>query len=320
LENLLLRALLAGAMLWPLVVAADYPEKPVRMIVPFAPGGGVDTIARVIGPRLSENIGQQVILDNRGGASGNIGTELAARATPDGYTLLIHTLPFVTNTFLYERVPYDVTRDFAPISLLTNAPSVLTIHPSLPVRSVGDLLKLAQARPGALHYASAGIATNPHIAGELFNHLGKVNIVAVHYKGAGPGLVATMSGEVEIAFSNIVQTTQLVRSKRLRALGITSAGRSAALPDVPTIAEAGVAGYEFETWNGILAPRGTPAAITTLLNDRIRKTLANPDIAQKLQGDGLEIATSSPDEFASHLKHELEKWGPVLKARSMRAE
>ncbi|MGZ8231852.1 MAG: tripartite tricarboxylate transporter substrate-binding protein, partial [Burkholderiales bacterium] len=168
----------AIALLPPAAHSAAYPEKPIRLVVPFAPGGGVDTIARLILPKLTETLGQQVVVDNRGGASGNIGSEIVARSAPDGYTLLIHTLPFVTNTFLYSRMPYDPVRDFAPISLLTAAPSVLTVHPSLPVRSIGELLKLARAKPGALNYASAGTATNPHVAGELFNHLGKVNIVA----------------------------------------------------------------------------------------------------------------------------------------------
>lgn len=300
--------------------SADYPEKPIRLVVPFAPGGGVDTVARLIAPKLAENLGQQLILDNRGGASGNIGAEVVARAAPDGYTLLIHTTPFVTNTFLYSRVPYDVARDFAPVSLLSTAPSVLTVHPSLPVRSVGELLKLARAKPGTLNYASAGIATNPHIAGELFNYLGKVDLVAIQYKGAGPGLIATMSGEVAIAFSNIAQTTQLVRQKRLRALGISSTKRSPALPDVPTIAEAGLPGYEFVTWNGILAPRATPAATVAVLNEKIRKTMASTELAPRLHESGLEVSTSSPEEFSAHLKSELGKWGPVLKARNMRAE
>lgn len=321
LRTTILSAAFTAAVLFPMAAAnGEYPEKPIRLVVPFAPGGGVDTIARLMVPKLVENLGQQVILDNRGGASGNIGSELVARAAPDGYTLLIHTLPFVTNTFLYSRMPYDVLRDFAPISLLSTAPSVLTVHPSLPVRSVGELLKLARAKPGALNYASAGIATNPHIAGELFNYLGKVNLVAVHYKGAGPGLIATISGEVEIAFSNIVQTSELVRAKRLRALGISSARRSPALPDVPTIAEAGLTGYEFVTWNGILAPKATPAAIVAVLNEKIRKTMAFPELTQRLREGGLDVATSSPEEFSAHLKTELGKWGTVLKARNMRAE
>ncbi|MGZ8209982.1 MAG: tripartite tricarboxylate transporter substrate binding protein [Burkholderiales bacterium] len=310
----------AIALLPPAAHSAAYPEKPIRLVVPFAPGGGVDTIARLILPKLTEALGQQVVVDNRGGASGNIGSEIVARSVPDGYTLLIHTLPFVTNTFLYSRMPYDPVRDFAPISLLTAAPSVLTVHPSLPVRSIGELLKLARAKPGALNYASAGTATNPHVAGELFNHLGKVNIVAVHYKGAGPGLVATISGEVAIAFSNIVQTSELVRAKRLRALGVTSAKRSQALPDVPTIAESGLPGYEFVTWNGILAPKATPAAVVAFLNERIRKTIAIPEVTQRLQQDGLEVGTSSPEEFEAHIKSELAKWGSVVKARNMRAD
>lgn len=298
----------------------NYPNKPIRLIVPFSPGGGLDTIARLFGPKFSESLGQQIVIDNRPGASGNIGAELVARAAPDGYTLMIQTLPFVTNTYLYSRMPYDVLKDFAPISLISSAPSVLTVHLSFPVRSVSELLKLARSKPGALNYASAGIGTNPHIAGELFNYLGKVNIVAVQFKGAGPALIATMSGEVEIAFSSIAQTSTLVKAKRLRALGVTSARRSSALPDVPTIAEAGLPGYEFVTWYGILAPKSTPKAIVELLNEKFRKIMVPPDLVRRFHDIGLDVITSSPEEFSTYLKSELKKWGEVLSERNMRAD
>ncbi len=223
----------------------NYPAKPVRLIAPFPPGGSVDTVARLIGARLAEGLGQQVIIDNRSGASGNIGTELAARAAPDGYTLLINTLPFVTNGFLYSRVPYDVVNDFAPIALLSSSPSMLAVHPSVPAHSVRELLQLAKSRPGTLNYGAAGVGTNPHIAGELFNLLGKVNIVVVQFKGGGPALIATIGGEIGVSISGVGETAPYVEAKRLRALGVTGLKRFAAMPDVPTIAEAGVPGYEY---------------------------------------------------------------------------
>ena len=298
----------------------NYPGKPVRLIVPFPPGGSVDLVARLITPKLSESLGQQIVIDNRSGASGNIAAELVARAAPDGYTLMVHTIPLVANTFLYGRVPYDVLNDFAPVSLLSSSPSLLAVHPSLPARSVRELLALAKSRPGALNYASAGVGTNPHIAGELFNYLGKVNIVAVQFKGGGPALIATISGEVGVTFTNLAETSAYVKANRLRALGITSIKRSAVIPDVPTIAEAGLPGYEFVTWHGMLAPKGTPKAIVALLNERLKKTLGSPDQLQLFKDRGLDIIASSPEEFAAHLKSELEKWGRVIKERGMRAD
>lgn len=300
--------------------ADNYPVKAVRLISPFPPGGSVDLVARMVAAKLSDSLGQQVVVDNRSGASGAIGTELAARAAPDGYTLLVNTLPLVTNTFLFSRVPYDVLNDFVPVSLLSSSPSVVTVHPSLPVRSVRDLLQLAKFRPGELNYASAGPGTNPHIAGELFNYLGKVNIVTVHFKGGGPGLIATMSGEVGISFSNIAETSVFVKSNRLRGIGVSSLQRSAALPDVPTVAESGLPGYEFVAWHAIVAPRGTPQPIVALLNDRIVKDLRAQDQKQRFAERGLDVIASTPEELAAHLKSEVTKWGRVIKERGMRAD
>lgn len=303
-----------------LAQAENYPTRPIRLISPFPAGGSVDLVARMVGAKLGESLGQQVLVDNRSGASGNIGAEIAARAAPDGYTLMVHTIPFVANTFLYARVPYDVVNDFVPVSLLTSSPSLLTVHPSVPARSVRELLALARSRPGALNYASAGVGTNPHIAGELFNYLGKVNIVAVHFKGGGPGLIAAVSGEVGITFTNFAETSMLVKAGKLRALGVSSAKRAAAMPEVPTIAEAGLPGYEFVTWHGMLAPKGTPRPVVTLLSDRIRKTMTAPDQAKRYHERGLDVIASTPDEFAAHLGNELQKWGRVIRERGMRAE
>jgi tripartite-type tricarboxylate transporter receptor subunit TctC len=310
-------ALASGGYAW--AQTDSYPSKPVRIVSPFPPGGSVDLVARLIAPRLSESLGQQVVVDNRSGASGTIGTEVVARAAPDGYTLLVNTLPLVTNPFMY-KVSYDVLNDFAAVALLSSSPSLLAVHPSLPVRSVKDLLALAKSRPGALHYASAGAGTNPHIAGELFNLLGKVNIVAVHFKGGGPGLVATISGEVGVTFTNFAETSGYAKAGRLRALAVSSAKRSAAMPELPTIAEAGLPGYEFVPWHGMVAPRGTPPAIVSLLNDRLKKILAMPDQARRFAELGLDVIASSPEEFSAHLKSELKKWGRVIKERGMRAD
>ena len=297
----------------------NYPNKPVRLIVPFPPGGSVDLVGRLVAARLAQSLGQQVIIDNRSGASGVIGTELVARAAPDGYTLLINTLPFVTNGFMFARVPYDVVNDFAPISLLSSSPSVLAVHPSVPARSVRDLLQIAKSRPGVLNYGGAGVGTNPHIAGELFNLLGKVNIVAVQFKGGGPALVATISGEIGVSISGISETIPYVEGKRLRGLGVTSLKRSPAMPALPAIAET-VPGYEFVTWHGIVAPKATPRAIVALLNEKITQVLRAPDFARSFEQKGFDIIASSPDEFGAHLKTELAKWGRVIKERGMRAD
>src|SRR5690242_9107770 len=290
-----------------LVEAQSYPARPVRLIVPFPPGGSVDVVARALTPKLSERLGQQVVIENRSGASGIIGTEVVAHARPDGYTLLINTIPFVTNTYLYKEVPYDPFADFLPVSWLCSSPATLVVNPSVPARSVRE--PLARAKPGALNYSAAGAGTNPHFAGELLNYLGKVDIVAVQYKGGGPSLLAVLGGEVGITYPNISEAIPHVRTGKLIVLGVTGAKRSPALPDVPTVAEAGLPGYEFVTWHGVLAPKGTPAAIISLLNGKIRETLTAPDLAHFFGQMGFEIVASTPEEFTAQLKRESEKWG-----------
>jgi tripartite-type tricarboxylate transporter receptor subunit TctC len=296
-----------------------YPAKPIRMISPFPPGGSVDLVARLIAARLPEFIGQQVIVENRSGASGNIGMEVAVRAAPDGYTLVINTIPFVANAFFYSKLPYDPLNDFAPIMQISSSPSMLAVHPSVPARSVKELLALARSRPGQLNYGSAGPATNPHIAAELFNLLGKVNIVAVHFKGGGPALTSAISGEVGIVFTNFAETSEFAKSGRLRALGVSGSRRVPSMPDVPTIAEA-LPGYEFTTWHGLWAPAKTPRPIIALLNDRLKKTLAAPDQKKRFEERGLELVASTPEEFAAHVQSEYKKWGRVVKERGMKAE
>ena len=301
--------------------AAEYPTKAVRIITPFPPGGSVDLVARLVGADLSKPLGQQVVVDNRTGASGMIGTELAKNAPPDGYTLLVNTLPFVTNQFAYEKVPYDPINDFAPVSLLSSVASVLVAHPSLPASSMKELIALARAKPGAITYGTAGAATNPHIAGELLNNLAKIKLLAVHYKGGGPATIATLSGETQLYFVNAIpEAVPHIQAKKLRALGITAAKRNAAAPDIPTMAEAGLPGYEFTTWQILAAPRGTPPAIIASLNEKVRAVLKTPDAVKRWQDRGFDVIASTPEEMTAHLKREIGKWRVVFKEQGIRAE
>ena len=300
--------------------SGGYPARPIRWIVPFPPGGSVDTLARTVGLGLAKNLGQQVVIDNRSGASGNIGMEVVARAAPDGYTVGSNTVPFVANTFLYSRVPYNVLVDFVPVSLMAKTANVLAVHPSVPARSVRELLQLAKSRPGTLNYGTAGVGSNPHVAGELFNHLGKVNLTAVHFKGGAPAVVAAMAGEVGIAFSSVLETSGHFASGRLRPLGVTGVKRSPRLPDIPTIAEAGLPGYEFDAWHVMLTPKGTPASVVSLLSENVKKTLLAPGQPKHFADRGLDVVASSPEECAAYLKNEVAKWGKVVRERGMRAD
>jgi tripartite-type tricarboxylate transporter receptor subunit TctC len=304
----------------PALAADDFPNRPLRMIVPFPPGGSVDVVARIAGQKMTEIAGQSIVVDNRGGASGNIGSELAARAPADGYTIMMTTIPLVVNPSLFSKVPYDVVRDFAPISLIAAAPFVLAVHPSLPAKSVKELVALARARPGQLNYASAGSGTNLHIAAELFKNLSGTNIVHVPYKGGGPALSALLGGEAQLSFLGVVAVVPHVKSGKMRALALTATKRSAVLPDLPTIAEAGVAGYEFASWYGVLAPAGTPAPRITRLHDILVRSLRSPDLAGRMATEGADIIAGSPQQFAAYLKTELTKWARVVKDSGLRVE
>jgi tripartite-type tricarboxylate transporter receptor subunit TctC len=297
-----------------------YPVKPIRWIVPFPPGGSVDMIARLVGPKLAGSLGQQVIIDNRSGASGNIGAEVVARSAPDGYTLLSHTLPFVANIHLLKKQPYDIPRDFDPIMLIANQGSFIGVHPSVPVRNVKELIALARARPGALNYATAGAGSNPHIAGELFNQMAKVNTVPVHFKGGGPATIATMGGEVDFIYLAIAGSLGHIKVNRLRAIAVTGAKRAFSLPDVPTVAESGLPGYEFSAWHGMVVPKGTPQPVVTLLNERIRAILRVPEMSERFRQEELEILATSPEEFGKYLVAELAKYARLVKERGMRAD
>ncbi len=301
--------------------AAEYPAKPIRIVTPFPPGGSVDLAARLLGQDMSKVLGQQMVVDNRAGASGMIGSEVAKNAAPDGYTVLINTLPFVTNQFAYHKVPYDPVNDFAPISLLCSVASVLVAHPALPVNGMKDLIALAKQRPGQITYGTAGAATNPHIAGELLNNLAKIKLVAVHYKGGGPATIATLQGEVQLYFVNAIpDALPHIQAKKLKALGITAAKRNPAAPQIPTMAEAGVPGYEFTTWEILAAPKATPAPIIATLSEKVRATLKTPETTKRWLDSGFDIIASTPEEMTAHLNSEIKKWGAVFKAQGIRAE
>ncbi len=302
--------------------AAEFPAKPVRIITPFPPGGSVDLVARLLAADLSKAWGQQVVVDNRAGASGNIGTELAKNTPADGYALLVNTLPFVTNQFVYSTMPFDPLTDFTPISIVSSVDALLVVHPSLPVQNVRELIALAKARPaGTLGYGTAGAATNPHIAAELLNYMGRINMFAVHYKGGGAATTAAMSGEIPVFFSNTVADAMpLVEAKRLRALGVTGLKRSPIAPQIPTLAESGLPGYEFTTWHVLAAPAATPRALINQINDKVRASLRTPDAVQRWRERGVEIIASTPDEATAHLKKEVQKWRVVFKERNMKAE
>jgi tripartite-type tricarboxylate transporter receptor subunit TctC len=304
--------------------AQSYPSKAIRLVSPFPPGGSVDVVGRLLAAKLSESMGQQVVVDNRSGASGVIGTEVVMNAPPDGYTLLINTIPFVTNQFLMPRAPYDPLRDFVAVSLVASSPSLVTVHPSLPVRSIQELIALAKAKPGQLYYSAAGVGTNPHIAGELFNLLADVDIVAVQFKGGGPADQAVIAGEVGVTFGNVSQQIGYVKGGRLRALAVTSAKRNPAMPELPTVAEAGpegpLRGYEFETWFVVAAPKGTQRAMVDTLNSHIRKVLTAPDQVKFYEERGLRVIASTPADAAAHLESEQKKWARVIKERGIKAE
>lgn len=316
--GLLTAALLAATAL-PAPAAENFPARPVRLIAPFPPGGSTDFNARAIQDKFSDLLGQQVVIDNRGGASGQIGTRIVKDSTPDGYTLLVHTVAFLTSTMLYDNAGYDPLKDFMPVSLISKVPTTISVNPSLPVRSVKELLALAKSKPGELIYASSGIGTNAHITGELFNLMGQTSIRAIHYKGGGPALAAVVSGEVQVGFSNITQTARLAEAGRLRPLAVSSLKRSPALPNLPTVSEAGLPGFEMVAWHLIAAPRGTPAAIVRTLNEKIRATLADPVVVQRYEKGGMESVVTTPQETAAYLKNERVKWQRVIKERNITA-
>ena len=302
-------------------LAQNYPTRVVRIVVPQAPGAQSELFARMLGQKLSESLGQSVINDPRPGAGGAIGAEVAARAAPDGYTLLFGTnSTHGSNPALYARLPYDPVRDFAPIALTVGMPYVLSVHPSLPVTSLKQLIAFAKSKPGQLYYASAGNGSTHHLSGELFKSMARINIVHVPYKGGPPATAATVGGEVSMLFNTVGSVQPSVKNGRLRALAVTTTSRSGALPDVPTMAEAGLPGFEMQSWFGLLAPAGTPRPIISRLNAETIKALNTPDMKSAVAAMGANIMSGSPEQFADHIKSEIGRIGEIVKAAGIKTE
>jgi len=312
--------LVSGPALVRAADAPNYPSKPVRVIAPSSPGSGVDIVSRLVAQKLGANLGQQVLVENRAGAGGNLGAEVAAKAAPDGYTLFMATPSHAINPALYRKLNYDSIRDFAPIGLVMTGQYVLVAHPSLPAKSVKELIALARARPGQLNYASAGNGNATHLAGELLKSLARIDIVHVAYKGSGPALVDLISGQVHFMFPNLVNSLPHIAAGRMRALAVTGAKRATAAPHIPTLIEAGVPGYTVMSWYGMLAPAGTPQAVVGRLNSELVKVLRSPDVKERLAGQGADPAGGTPEEFLAFLKDEIAKWGKVVKAANISAD
>jgi len=305
----------ALALLAPLAFAqAPYPAKPIRLVVPFPPGGTTDILARIVAQKLTEAWGQPVVVDNRPGAGGNIGAELVAKSAPDGYTLLMGTVgTHAINASLYAKLPYDHVKDFAPVILVAGVPNVLVVNPSVPVNSVAELIAYAKANPGKLNFASSGSGTSIHLSGELFRTMAGVQITHVPYKGSAPAIADLVGGQVQLMFDNLPSSLAQIKAGKLRALAVTSDKRAPALPDVPTMAEAGLPGFEASSWFGVLAPAGTPPAIVGKLHAEIAKWLATPDAREKLSAQGANLAGFGPEEFARYIGSETAKWAKVVK-------
>ncbi len=303
------------------VSAQTYPDRPIRLVVPFPPGGGSDITGRTIAQKLGEALGQQIIVDNRGGAGGNIGTDIVAKAAPDGYTICMALSgPFSINGSLMGKLPFDPLKDFALITLAGATPNLLVAHPSVPAQSVKELIALAKASPGKLNFASSGVGTPAQLAGELFNTMAGVKLVHVPYKGAAPALTDLLAGQVQLMFSTMPPALPQVKAGKLKALAVTSAKRSLTTPELPTIAEAALPGFEAITWYGMAAPAGTPAAIVKKLNAEVVKLLHLPEVKERLLATGTEASGTSPEEFAAYIKSEIVKWAKVVKASGARVD
>jgi tripartite-type tricarboxylate transporter receptor subunit TctC len=299
--------------------ADDYPTRSIRLIIPFPPGGSNDVVGRIIANQLGKTLGQQVFVDNRAGAGGVVGSDLAAKATPDGYTLLVVSIAHAVDPWLYKE-PFDPEKDFVPVSIFATGTNVLTVNPKLPVHSVQELLAYAKASPGKLNYASAGIGSFQHLSGELFKLQSGTDIVHVPYKGGGPAMLAVMAGEAEVMFSSIVQTVPSIQSGSLRALATGGEKKSPILPDLPTIAESGVPGYVATNWWGVVAPKGTPQPIVDKLHTAVAEVLKSDDTKKYLDNEGAAPVTMSAAEFGNFIEAEIAKWGPVVQKAGMKAE
>jgi tripartite-type tricarboxylate transporter receptor subunit TctC len=302
------------------VLAQTYPTRPIRIICPYVAGGGSDFVARTIAQKLTETIGQSVIVDNRPGGGTNIGAELVARAAPDGYTIFLGGTPTTVNVTLYKKLPFDVINDFAPITMTTVAPNLLVVHPSLPVRTVKELIALAKARPGQLTYGSAGIASSNHLSGALFKTMAGIDIVHVPYKGGGAAVTDLLAGNISMYFSTTPSSMPHVRTGRLRALAVTSAKRSEIVPNIPTMAEAALSGFEMSAWHALFAPAATPPAIVKKLADEVVRALRQPDVKERLAAQGVDAVGTTPEELAGIIKENIAKYAKLVKAADIRIE
>ncbi len=302
------------------VFAQNYPARPVRMIVPFAPGGPTDVMARILAAKMSEGLGQQFIVENRAGAGGNIGMGVAAKSPADGYTVVIVSSSFVVNPSLYSKIPFDPYKDFAPVTLAAASPNVLVVHPSVSARSVQELVALVKANPGKYNYAQPGTGTTPHLSGELFLLTFGLDIVNIPFNGAGPAITSTVAGQTPIAFTALPPAAPHVKSGALRALAVTSARRVAAIPEVPTMAEAGITGQEAETMQGVLVPSGTPREIVDRLHREIVKVVALPEVKERLAALGFDAIANTPEEFGAYIRSEISKWAKVIRDANIKVD
>jgi tripartite-type tricarboxylate transporter receptor subunit TctC len=317
---LLLTLLAVGPGVSGLAGAQEYPNRPIRFIVPYPPGGGTDVVARILNESLAIELRQPIVVENRGGAAGNVGTDIAAKAPADGYNVLFTLSSHTINPKLYDKLPFDVEKDFVPISLAALIPQILVVHPSVPASNVKELIALAKANPGKLNYASVGTGSPGHIAGELFKLRAGVDIVHVPYKGGGPAVIDTIGGQVQLLFVSMPAAWQHVKAGKLKAIAVTSAKRSVAAPDVPTVAESGIPDYVVDSWYGALAPAKTPPAAVARLNAAFAKVLENPQIRERLLAQGAEAAPSTPAEFDRVIRDELQKWEYVIRAANIKPE
>ena len=295
------------------VLAQQYPNKPMRVVIPWPPGGSNDVVGRIVLQKVAESLGQQFVIDNRAGAAGSIGADVVAKAPADGYTLMVHSTTHLGNATIYKKLPYDTLRDFVGVALLAAQPGALTVHPSLPAKSVKEFIALAKSRPGQINYSSSGNGSAPHLSMALFISMTGIKLVHIPYKGGGPQVTALMSGETQASLATISTVLAHINAGRLRALGVSSANRSGVLPGVPTIAESGVPGYEMNPWIAVFAPAGTPKDIISRLNAEINKALKHPDVSLSLANQALDPWSATPEEFDARLRGDYEKYARLIK-------
>ncbi len=304
----------------PSFAAQAYPSKAIRFIVPFPPGGGNDIVGRIVAMKLAEGFGQSVVVDNRGGAGGIVGTEITAKSPPDGYTMLINNISLAVNETLVPKLPYDTLKDLAPVTLVGRQPNMLVVFPGMPVKTMRDLLALAKAKPRQINYGSGGIGTASHLATELLNMMASIQLVHVPYKGLGPALTDLMGGQIQVIISTMASAMPQVKAGKLRPIAVTTAKRSAFFPEVPTMDEAGVRGYEFDTWYALVMPARTPRAIIDRVNAEMAKVASSPAVKEQFSPQGLETAHTTPEALAAYLKSEVAKWGKVIRASGARPD